>query len=245
MLQLREMPKRLVQDLAGIIGYRIERIRPRELPNLDVIPYLVNAISAKHTPLHIVQIGANDGLRADPVRPIVESHNVRAVLLEPLPKLFAQLNTNYAEFPSVTPVFAALDSCSGQREMFYVSPTDGMPDWAEGLGSFDRRVIESHRTAIPGIENRIQSCQVNTMTPQDILAAYNLPRVDWLQIDTEGFDLRVIELFFVANIFPELLSFEHFHLTMDDQLAANRLLKQHDYSFVHVFGDTIALRGEE
>ena len=44
---------------------------------------------------YFVEIGANDGVNFDPLRPLVLEHHLRGLLVEPLPDRFASLQSNY------------------------------------------------------------------------------------------------------------------------------------------------------
>lgn len=46
--------------------------------------------------VNFIQIGANDGLRNDPVREFIIRDRWQGILVEPLPAVFAMLQHNYA-----------------------------------------------------------------------------------------------------------------------------------------------------
>ena len=97
MFSPQTIAKKFVQAALATLGYRLERIRPQVLPSLNVLPLVVKEY-AEDEPLSIVQIGANDGVHSDPIRPIMNSYCVDAILLEPIPWLCEQLRKNYAGF---------------------------------------------------------------------------------------------------------------------------------------------------
>jgi len=88
--------KGLIRGMALRLGYDI--IKHVDMPKspFAVLDLVVGArVTAGRKPL-LVQIGANDGVRADPVRHLILRHGLQGLLVEPLPDLFVQLQKNYA-----------------------------------------------------------------------------------------------------------------------------------------------------
>ena len=63
--------------------------------------------------------------------------------------------------------------------------------------------------------------------------------VDVLQIDTEGYDYQVLRHFDFASSRPQVVMFEHRHLSQDDRDAADNLLVMHGYSLKRHEFDTL------
>src|SRR5687768_9935993 len=88
-----------------------------------------------------VQIGANDGVTADPLYPIIKAHpdRFRGLVVEPLPDKFLLLTRAYADIESVTPVNLAVHNTEQEMQIHRVRPglEKSLPPWARGLGSFN------------------------------------------------------------------------------------------------------------
>lgn len=72
--------------------------------------------------LSVVQIGAYDGISGDAIRPLlVCNQRWQALLVEPVPHLFARLRGNYGPNPRFQFVNAAIAKSEGELPYFYIS----------------------------------------------------------------------------------------------------------------------------
>src|SRR5262249_10318349 len=108
--------------------------------------------------------------------------------------------------------------------------------------SFDRRIVLKQRGAVPNIARFIEPVQVPAMTLQTLLRKPDGPRLDWLQLDTEGFDFEILKMLFETSFRPSVISFESSHLCRDDKLTCAAALRRQGYRYVTLDRDTIALR---
>src|SRR5947209_8058963 len=108
MKQLRHRLKLLLQSLAHRLGYRIERLVETGEASLDVFGLVVYRLIHEIPDLFFLQIGAHDGITDDPLRQYVLKYHWRGLLLEPQPRLFAQLKANYQSEPQLMFENAAL-----------------------------------------------------------------------------------------------------------------------------------------
>jgi FkbM family methyltransferase len=83
-----------------------------------------------------VNIGANDGVVADPIYPFIAKYGWRGIAVEPVPYVFEQLRQNYAGFDVILENAAV----SNQQESFwYIAEGSGTVDYiAQGMGSLDK-----------------------------------------------------------------------------------------------------------
>src|SRR5690606_32285255 len=102
--------------------------------------------------------------------------------------------------------------------------------WATGLSSFNKEVLleaistghvmrSSEKEGITPPDNQgdwIVSEPVQTISPQTLKNQYGLNQIDFLQIDTEGFDFEIIKMVTNAGFFPKMIVFEHSHFTSQD-----------------------------
>lgn len=101
-----------------------------------------------------VQIGSNDGVGSDPIRPFAQ-HNPqwRGILVEPVPAIFRTLRQNYGDSPRFHFVNAAVGETRGTRPFYVVGPRARrelrevpvhlFDAWFSKIGSFDRRHLET------------------------------------------------------------------------------------------------------
>jgi hypothetical protein len=97
-----------------------------------------------------------------------------------------------------------------------------LPQWAQGLGSFDRNVVLKHQELLPDIDlaSFIVSENVEAITVKELLASNGVARLDLLVIDTEGFDYQILKQFGLQGpMAPELIVVEQKHLNPEDRKA--------------------------
>ena len=103
----------------------------------------------------VLQIGAMDGVRFDPLFPIVTAGGWRGLIVEPLPDLYRRLVDNHRGHSGFEFVNVAVTEAKGVRPIYRVDPEairDGRtPDWAVGISSFfnDRNSLGGVLTSPP------------------------------------------------------------------------------------------------
>jgi FkbM family methyltransferase len=210
---------------------------------------LIHAVTAAFASDHpravVIEVGAHDGIQRDPLRRHVLTCDWTTYLLEPVPAVFEKLQRNVRFVDGAHPVNVAIAGQDRPLPFFQVRPPEPGEEvwpWYDALGSFDREVVLSHVEQIPDIAERIVSVDVPALTARTFLADHAIDRVDLLQIDTEGYDLVVLEQFDIASLQPFLVIYEHWHLDDDQRGAAERLLASAGYELRSEGLDTIAMR---
>lgn len=187
-------------------GYTIRRVDNTQFFDFDALLYFQ---LQRHGELCFVQIGSCDGVSFDPIRGFVERNQsrIRGVVIEPLPDLFQQLQANYRRFPRIVPVNCAVHNSEREMTLHRVDPQRlaDVPDWACGIASFDP--LHHQRLGIPA--DCMTTERVPCRTLPAILREHPLPRIDLLQIDTEGYDSEILFGLDFLEICPSIIRFEH------------------------------------
>jgi FkbM family methyltransferase len=230
-------------------GYRIGRLPPLasdpdyalELHFEYVLAhYLEHRDDAR--PFFFVQVGAFDGTTYDPLHRHIRESRWRGILVEPQPRYFRRLVETNETADGLTFVNAAVDREAGTRTLYGVEGADGEPvDGLAHLASFSReRLLDWLRKAGHRSEQRIRigGTPVRCLTFDDLLA--DVDYIDLLHIDAEGYDFELLKLFDFERIAPEIVRFEHVHLSRADWDEAVRLLARHGYRTVREEYDTTA-----
>jgi FkbM family methyltransferase len=173
-----------------------------------------------------IQVGANDGVTDDDIRPFVLEHRWRGLLVEPLPDVFARLKENYVGQDRLRFANVAITSGVG-RVRFLRHPT--LPQ-CSGLGVRTR--IQSRAS--------MEEVEVSATTFESLLGEHGVDRLDLLQIDTEGYDGEMIRLFPFGVISPLIIRYEHKHLKMDERHEVENLLSSKGYVLFWEKNDTVA-----
>jgi FkbM family methyltransferase len=192
--------------------------------------------------LNFIQIGANDGLRGDPIRKYVTSCHWSGVLVEPDPALFRALQQNYAaESTRLRFLNAAIDTAEGERALFQIDPaTPDLVEWARGVVSFDRSHVARIAAHLKLPDAAIHSSRVRTATWEELKKIFGPRHCDVLVVDVEGYDAALLRLADLPRLKPTVIQFEHGCLARDDRLALYGELIDLGYELATHFIDTIA-----
>lgn len=192
--------------------------------------------------MDFVQIGANDGVRNDPLCALVKKHQLPGLFVEPLPDMFERLKANYAGCVGLRYERGAIAQYDGEAALYRVRPDAPLPDWTHGLASFDRSHISGSRFGVRGIESHVETLVVPAMTIQTLFAKHGIEQPALLQVDTEGFDCEIVRMALEAGIQPAVINYEFCHATPNDRRRCKELLCDNGYCFVDFGRDTLAIR---
>jgi FkbM family methyltransferase len=194
--------------------------------------------------LYVVQIGSNDGITDDPIHSLLESNpSWKALLVEPVPFLFERLRKNYSNNPNIRFANVAISEQAGMATFYYVDPVakdhiPQLPLWFDQLGSFDRRHIACHLGAL---ERFTVSTEIPTLPLSTLLDRNNVSKIDLLHIDTEGHDWKILRQLDLTRFHPDVILFEHKHLSEDDKTKALAFLER-DYRIIKLEFDFLCQR---
>lgn len=245
-----EHMKRIARGALRRLGYNIHRITPTEAPaeasadepaytEVEVFPLaMIDLIHRRNGDVFFIQAGAHDGLTYDPIRPFVSEYNLPGILIEPQPKIFAQLVENYRGAKNLIFENAALAHQDGEVSLYTFAEGSALPEHATMLASFRRDALVHNGHAYKG---EVVETRVPAITLSSLLKKHNVTRVDVLQMDTEGFDFEIIKMIDFDIIKPSIISFESAFLSIPERHACNRLLSSHGYRLATFHVDTVAV----
>ena len=229
------------QHLLRSHGIELRKTPPAYVP-LPVFDLAVQALMAQRgDALRFVQIGANNGIDGDPLRPYIVKHPWRGVLVEPQPNIFALLTANYAECADRL-AFENVAISRGGCLVLYLPPADWPSDkhgvtYVSGVPSVLARQIDVAESTLTRIE-------VPAMTLDALFAKHGIEQLDLLQIDTEGFDWEVLQTIDLTRFKPAIIHIETGHLSRDALAKVAARLTEADYLFYYGGwqGDSVAMR---
>jgi FkbM family methyltransferase len=208
---------------------------------------LLRAFADAYPEARFVEIGANDGVQHDHLRPFILSRRWRGVMVEPQPHVFERLRRNYAEIDRVSLENAAITDSDGTVPFFYPAPPrDGegnaaLPDWYEGIGSLSREAVLSHTRLIPDLADRLVEADVPSLTYASLCRRHGLEAVDLLLLDTEGADFEILRSIDFDARPPRLLIYEHYHFSREDRDACAAYAESLGYETMEEGFDTFCL----
>jgi FkbM family methyltransferase len=140
---------------------------------------------------------------------------LKGIVVEPIPKYFKNLRKR----DNVYYLNAAVDWVKGKREMYVASEeTVKDTDYTRGMSSFYARD--------PRLTEKIM---VNTLTIEDVFRITNVESIDFLKVDTEGFDAEIVKMFPFDRFKPLHLKVEKEHLSSEDLQSTLILLSENGY----------------
>jgi FkbM family methyltransferase len=173
-----------------------------------------------------LQIGAMDGVRFDPIHSWLSRGGWKALLVEPLPDLFAALVRNYRDVPGLAFANVAIADHVGTLTLNRVDPeairSGAAPEWSVGASSvFDDRNsmggVKISEADWARIRPHVRKETVACTTLAALLATECVERIDLLQIDTEGYDYQVLRQLDFGRFRPAIVHLEHYLLPPAEQ----------------------------
>lgn len=127
------MFKNFVKYIFRCLGLEISRIGSNE----KSLESLIIRYSSKDDEFFFIQIGANDGVRYDPIYNIVNKLNIKGLVIEPINDYYVELVRNYSGNKNIKTVNKAIYSEDKVITMFRVRSQQNLPDWSNGIASLD------------------------------------------------------------------------------------------------------------
>lgn len=192
-----------------------------------MLTYLQN--KNKNKSIKFLQVGANDGVSFDCLYDYVTKNRWGGVAVEPLKEFYDKLCFNYSGYSNIELVNLAIHPTEKSITLFKVDPNyyTEFDDWVKGIASFEIAHLIKH--GIP--ENKIIKEKVDCVNLMNLVKKYDLYDVDYIQIDTEGFDAEILKMLDFSLIKPQMIKFEHIHLSKNELNSIILLLKRNNYKF--------------
>ena len=187
-----------------------------------------------------VQVGANDGISFDFLYEFVISRKSSGVVIEPVADYFKELALNYSNYPAVKKINKAVHSFEKSIKIYRIkeSRKQKYPDWAKGIASFD----ENHHKRWNISKEDIEVENVSADTLMNIISdSYSNKKIDYLQIDTEGYDLEILKMLDFKLIKPLIIKYEHVNLEKIEIIDSMKFLNNKGYLLFKEGNDTIGI----
>jgi hypothetical protein len=202
-----------------------------------------------HGTVKFIQVGANDGLRGDPVRRFILRDNWSGVLVEPLLPVYLMLKDNYAHVKK-GPLF--FENCAISD-----SPLDYIELWSFAetfLGSLSvedqmnyLRKSSLHKEQIMhcfpeggDVEHKIKCYKTRCQPLCALIDRYfSAQPIDLIFIDAEGHDDHIIKTIDFGRCKPRAIFYESHNLGSRSE-ELNAFLTKQGYRLTQLGGDAVA-----
>ena len=172
-----------------------------------------------------LQIGANDGISHDCLYRIILKHKWQGVVVEPLGEFFQKLQLNYSFYDAVKPMKYAVHPTEKFMTIFKLNPLKygDYGNWAGGIASFDKSHLIRHNVLEEDIVEEVVPC-IDLMK---LIYDNGIEDIDYLQIDTEGYDVEILKMIDFKKISPRLIRFEYSNTSKKDLDVARVILSNY------------------
>lgn len=218
---------------------RLLRSKGYEIQKIGRAIFLLEKLLEKQDHLSFIQVGANDGVNFDNIYPFFIDHKCDGLVIEPLPQFYERLCLNYKAYPRIVPLKVAVHPTAASCSIYSVDDRK-LQDYKHsdaGIASFDR----NHLIKLGIAESAIIQTEVPCRNLMSLVDEYKLHELDYLQIDTEGFDDEIVGMIDFARLKPKIIKFETDHLGREKKAAVFRRLQAHGYSLIDEKHNAIAL----
>lgn len=210
----------------------------------DPLDCLIYALLVSLPRVRFLQIGANDGRTGDRLWSFRRYPSWSGVLVEPQEAAFHRLAMNYRRWPGrFDLVNVAVAATPGVRPFYHLAEGEEIPGHFDQLGSLDEALVDRHRRrlslpdALP-----IEVTEIRCVTLADLLDHSGVVNV--VAIDAEGSDAAIVAQLDLAADRPEVLAYEHIHLTGENRAATTGGLEASGYATLSAGPDTVAVARE-
>ncbi|HBY68353.1 MAG TPA: hypothetical protein DEG69_11690 [Flavobacteriaceae bacterium] len=177
-----------------------------------------------------LQIGANDGVSFDFLHSFVMKRKSSGIVLEPVKDYFDELCENYKTVPAIIKINRAIHRSEKSIIIYKIdkNKTYLYPDWVKGIASFN---VE-HLTKFESIDREhIIEEKVLAEPLMNIIERISIPKIDYFQVDTEGYDYHVVDLFDFSKYKPRMIKAEYINLKLEEKKKMKKKLKENGYFF--------------
>ena len=202
--------RRMASRRAGIALARMGLVVERTVKSQSLDALLVRRLARvkrDRGEFFFLQIGANDGFSHDPINAFVSANRVAGIVVEPLPDVFAALCRTYRKHPQIRKLNVAI-----HEELDHVTlyrPDPERVNHMSGIASLHRGLHELTRERSGIQADDIIAVEVPALSLSALLEQEKVDHLDLLQIDTEGYDMKILAGLDLERCKPSIIRFEH------------------------------------
>jgi hypothetical protein len=184
-----------------------------------ILPRLLE-LASQSKDIHVLQLGANDGVYADPLHAVLLSNPaIHATRVEPVPYYFELLSANMSKFglsPRVRCLQYAVAMDDGFVDIVFPDPSYAFGGELQGHGRLLGTLINVDNT-----EGWL-SLRVPSLSPWSLLQQAISPEADALLTDLEGFDSELLASMSLRDMKSRIVYIEaHSRLLEHDNMATH------------------------
>lgn len=195
----------------------------------------------KNRKFKFIQIGGHDGVSFDFLYYKIMEREVAGIILEPSPKYFKQLERNYDGKRGVNLVQKALYHANKEISLYEVNDKGllKLSQYGIGFGSVNKSHLLKHGLE----EDEIDHYEVGGITFERLIEQFpEFSEIDYLQIDTEGFDFEILKMIDFSSFKVNFIKYEKENLSKEDLVQSERLLRSKGFEIIGDENDNYCFR---
>ncbi len=157
----------------------------------------------------VIQIGANDGKRDDPIYAFIQKWNSEGLLIEPQPDVFQRLKEHHRRNSKIIFENIAISDKTGITELWCYQPQGKQEEWHSLISTLE---LGKGFSSLVGDKDSWKTLPVRTLTLDDVIKDNGIKKIDLLVIDTEGHDFKILSAF-SFSVKPAAVYYEHSNIT--------------------------------
>lgn len=187
-------------------------------PRAGLVLREILLLMSKRGSVHILQVGANDGVMYDPIHEMLKKNkNITATRIEPLREYFEELEVNCRPFASrVNLLNMAVAETDGLIELHFPDPRGVRLDGEKGHASINPELAGKSRA---GWISRMVPCK----TFRSLIDETEAKRVDVYVSDCEGFDVNLLAQLPIRELGIKVIFIELMHQGTGRENLSNSL----------------------
>lgn len=198
--------------------------------------------------ISFIQVGANDGLRWDPIRRFIIRDKWKGVLIEPLRPVYKMLCRNYSYMNKNDLI---IENCAISKDEGVVKFWSYSDEFLKPLSienrlyylrksSLDKGQVEKSLPSTDRNKGYIECYETISISLEKIIDRYFPDKVpDLIFIDAEGLDDQVVKSIDFNKCTPGIIIYENHNLGDKNQIIES-YLSQKGYLLKRIGGDTLA-----
>lgn len=169
-----------------------------------------------------MDIGAHDGVDLNNTLFFETTHNWKGINVEPIESVYERLVTNR---PNCININCAVSDTDGKSDFLVI---DGYPEMLSGLkNEYDERHLNRINDEIQKFGGKSTTISINTKRIETICEENNIKHINYLSIDVEGGEMKVLQSINFEKVFIDVIGFENnYH---DTQNIPINYLMQYGY----------------
>ena len=161
----------------------------------------------------LVIVGAHNGLGLEEL--ILKQKN-KVLLIEPVNYNLQSLKNRFKDINNIIFENVGVSDEKRQLKFYYVKESSVKKlgkEWGSGIGSFKKKhLLDHHRKRFQITESDIEEVDIKIVVFNDLVEKYNIYEIEYLFIDTEGYDYQIIKSIDFNKTKINKVKFEYKHL---------------------------------